>query len=159
MEIMVPYKYAIWRQANNWLYGKTGVRSLSDYKERVMYGISNEDVWSLDYYLCNVIIRGINILRKNGVGHPCYIYDENGEEIFSLSYDSETNKETSTGNGPRIWDDLLETIIAGFEAHDLLYNGYGERWSYSNVKQREHLEEVSKKGMRLMVNNFGGLWW
>lgn len=39
--------------------------------QRVKYGYSDEDVWGFDYYLTDIILGGIKILRTNLHGHPC----------------------------------------------------------------------------------------
>jgi len=62
------------------------------YYQRVRYGVAQRDVWGFDYYLANVIIRGLKQLKSEINGCP-------NEEKMTL----------------KKWETILQQMIIGFE--------------------------------------------
>jgi hypothetical protein len=71
--------------------------------QRAYWGLADEDVWELDYYLSRVILRGLKKLKENKQGCPCLD-----------GYDS-TIKEESEAMFKE-WDMILDSMIWTFEA-------------------------------------------
>ena len=70
--------------------------------QRAYFGICDEDVWGLDYYLSNVILIGLKKLKKNKLGCP-----------YIDGFDSETDEGFEAMQ--KEWDRILDTMIWTFE--------------------------------------------
>jgi hypothetical protein len=70
-------------------------------KERLKYGISEEDSWDLFSYLNEVIPRGVRQLAENLHGCPAGLAD---------NFDGDVDKACE------VWKTTLEEIAQGFEA-------------------------------------------
>lgn len=150
----LSYKYNIKQIIKNAIGEKTGIYKKRDIKQRLLYGISESDAWSLDTHLNKIIPRGIKYLRDSNSGVPGIIYDEHGQVI----YDCVSDDDTSINKGSKIWVGVLDDIIAGFEANEEIDELYG-----INRQRRDRIIEnrnyVFQKGMALMANNWNHLWW
>jgi hypothetical protein len=62
-------KHRLWRVPIHWY-------------QRARYGISEEDSWSLAWYLSNIIPRGVRMLRERSMGYPSGMTWEEWEEIL-----------------------------------------------------------------------------
>lgn len=54
------------------------IRHFKWWYQRLHYGVSDRDCWSLDCHLARVIIKGCDTLINRGIGHPtsCKDFDE-----------------------------------------------------------------------------------
>jgi len=101
------------------------------------------DTWSFDGYLCDVIVGGVKMLKKNLHGAPAELFDENAE------------------NPTWKWEEILDKIIEGFEAGRALIDGdfmelgdTPEEWK----PREEALRRKFNLGMRLFRRYFFALW-
>lgn len=78
---------------------KYAVQTPKHWYERIRYGVSYRDAWSLDGYLSDVIARGAGIIRDNNIGHP--------------------NDLT-----PEEWTDILNEMVESFSGHDEIYDDW-----------------------------------
>jgi len=46
-------------------------------------GINDRDVWDFDAYLCDVIVKGLTILKKDQHGHPCDLTEKEWKKILN----------------------------------------------------------------------------
>lgn len=122
-EIMVdfPKNYTPWDKfilnpKNEWLrwliYNAKDVphdlyRKIKRGWQRAYWGISDEDVWGLDWYLSKVIVEGLKRLKVTKHGIPI-IDGFNGEDDFE-----EMQKE---------WERILDTMIWTFEVTQKVQN-------------------------------------
>ena len=120
--------------------------------QRGMRGYSDEDTWSFDDYLCEIIPPALRKLAKNhcGCGCPTEFWD-------SLSKNNECHK----------WAEALETMAQGFESAQSLKNmSYykmkkHEDGSYTREIDEEMLKNLNLKynaGILLFSKNFLSLW-
>jgi hypothetical protein len=125
--------------------------------QRGKQGYCYRDVWSIDYYLMEIIPPMIKQLKKTTHGFPA---------------DSTEEK----------WNEILDNIILGFEAGKRLADGenwamnkdtkmkvdssgkieFTNPWSEEQIKHFRELDEKDKKifdeGMELFVKFFFSLW-
>jgi len=69
--------------------------------QRAYWGISDEDIWGLDWYLSKIILRGLKQLKKSKPGTP-----------FVDGFNGETDIEEMQ----KAWELILELMIWTFEA-------------------------------------------
>lgn len=126
--------------------------------QRAYWGISQEDVWGLDWYLSKIILKGLKRLKENKYGCP-YIDGFTGENDFN-----EMQKE---------WDRILDAIIWTFEVSQKIQDDYWLLWpkngwnekQYNNYKELEFIylmtEEETKRyyqGWDLFQRYYFSLW-
>lgn len=58
------------------------IKYLKHCYQRIKYGVSFKDCWSLDFYLSKIISRGCRTIKDNGLGHPCDLTDKQWENIL-----------------------------------------------------------------------------
>jgi hypothetical protein len=116
--------------------------------QRIKRGYSDEDCWSIDSHLAEIIPPMIRKL-KTGFGCPADVWD--GE-----AKNNECHK----------WYDIIEEIAQGFEAYQELKNYKSYKWvkegsGYTHKFDEEKnklLTEKYDKGMALFVKHFMDLW-
>ena len=135
--------------------------------QRVRYGISDQDVWSLHWHLSNVIIRGVKHLQKYKMGFPTsFSHNNEGVQICS---DEEAIKK---------WNEVLSDIQYTFEIAQLYSNmevlmpeteadRVRDQEFVDGLKKRRDIdtrvlsvEEIArfKKGFALFQEYFFSLW-
>ena len=153
-----PYKFAPWRWATDKFEQETGIYHYRrDIKQRLLYGISESDAWSLDAYFNDLIPRGIKYIRNSKCGVPGIIYNEHGEAI----YDCVLHNNVSIDEGLKIWTEILDDIIAGFEANQVSQE-FDELYKVDRDRRDRIIDNrtyVFRKGMALLANNWNHLWW
>jgi len=77
--------------------------------QRAYFGICDEDVWGLDYYLSNVILIGLKKLRKNKLGCPCL-----------EGFNSETDEGFEAMQ--KEWELIIDAMIWTFEVTKKIQN-------------------------------------
>ena len=96
--------------------------------------LREEDLWSLDMWLADVISKSVHEFRKGGVGgYPAMLDPDPGDSPYSKDAEKE-------------WERILKAIDVGFAigAKDLFPSGADEaKW---------------KEGFDLFVKYFGHLW-
>jgi hypothetical protein len=102
-------------------------RWVKSFIHRGLYGYAISDTWSTDYYLINVILPMLKILRETNHGYPGDL--ANGDE----------------------WDKLLDEMIIGFEAGKRVCDD-----NYMDIVQPNWDKEVSMhtKGNQLIITGF-----
>lgn len=133
-------------------------------KQRMTRGISDCDIWNLDWFIAKSIITGIKYLKENGYGYNPEILDENGDRINPISFpkDGSSSKEYYD-KGREAWDYALDSIIEGFEAWFKLVDGYpiDENtyiWPVPGEDEFKELDKKYEKGKMIYLNNFGSFW-
>lgn len=119
------------------------MRRLPCFFHRGKNGYSYIDAWSIDYYLCDVIVGLVKLLKANLHGAPHDLFDDSAE------------------NPTWKWEEILDKIIEGFQAGrailDMDYmDGCSTREEWE-PKQKE-LEVKYNEGMGLFKEYFFHLW-
>ncbi len=108
--------------------------------QRAFRGYGDCDVWSIDDYLTIILPPMLETLKKDGMTYP-------------------GQGEAGT---PEKWADIVDKMIAGFEAHkrimDLEYEEGKEKPIEQIRKELSRDDEIFKEGMRLFTEYFGALW-
>lgn len=99
------------------------------YFQRARYGYSDEDVWSLDSYLCSVISGSVGKLRKHICGYP-----------------------TEKGMTFKKWGKILKQIEDGFKEGDQV----GDYTLPPTVQKKA--ERRFQNGAKLFIRYFFSLW-
>lgn len=125
-------------------------REIKYFIQRGRRGFSDQDCWSFDDYLCGIIIGGLRRLKDKNNGCPSEFFDAYRKN-----------------NECKRWDDTLETMAQGFEAHRLLKEGayqlrlrkkkteYAIELDFMTGEQRK---KKADEGMALFMKFFGALW-
>lgn len=108
------------------------LNTIKHWYQRAKNGYSYQDVWSLDSYLDEMLPKALRELAKVNNGYP--------QELESLEE----------------WNDILEEMVQGFEAHKKISE---LEFDIDNPKEYKELENKFKKGMKLFVRYYGSLWW
>ena len=98
--------------------------------QRGWNGFSDRDNWSIDNYLMEILPKMLENLRKNTHGYPVDLTAES-------------------------WDEILKTIIVGFEAHRRLIE---LDFDIHDEGQQKRLKEQSDLSFSLFVKHFDSLW-
>lgn len=125
---------------------------IRDFIQRGRRGWADSDVWSVDEYLCRILPPMLRKIKEGNVGCPCSLYDRKAKN-------NECHK----------WEEILEEMAQGFEAHDSMTQGFGcNEWKKHksgsgmimtyDKKKAKLLEEKYNRGMELFVKYFGALW-
>lgn len=104
--------------------------------QRAIRGYSNKDVWSIDYFLCDIMPKMLRKLAKDSFGCPTDLYDNKNKE-------DECHK----------WLKVLEKMAEGFEAGQKIND-----MDFDNEQERKKLEKKFDKGMDLFKKYFFSLW-
>ena len=113
--------------------------------QRARYGVGMADWWNFDGYLCNVILRGLNQLKKYKHGIPTDIYDKykNKKGLTQKQKDKLAVKE---------WNTILDIMIRGFEVGKEIVEG-----NYYGQKLRDKIYEF-ERGMDYFKKYYFSLW-
>lgn len=118
--------------------------------QRIRYGVSEKDCWSLDYYLCKVIVKGLDELIKNNHGCPHEFFD---------------NSKEAEGNECWKWANTLKQMRKGFKAgFEILTEDYifDENDKLKTEEERDKLykglEKDFDEGFTLFKKYFFNLW-
>lgn len=104
-------------------------RTIRKFIQRGRFGISDEDVWSLDGYLNEVTLRGLKILKETKTGTPL---------LDGFNDESDYNEMSEE------WLRILDTMIWTFEAAQKI----------SNSEWILHYDKLSTKQKKAMAKIF-----
>lgn len=85
--------------------------------------VENTDVFDFDFFLCDIIVQGIKLIKENKNSIPPDVYDEcNKDEELAI----------------KTWDSILDKIILGLSVHkefeELKGSPYDHSKSWLNEK-------------------------
>lgn len=111
-------------------YAKIGAKA---YFIRGKKGYAPSDLWNFDYYLCNLIANALKDFKKNKMGFPSFL--EEDEQ----------------------WDAILDKIIDGFECGTKLLNN---ELCLEDDDLETYWDAVERfnEGFALFTEWFAGLW-
>lgn len=118
-------------------------RKLPCFFHRGRKGYSYIDTWSFDAYLCDVIVGGLKILKKNAHGCPPEFFDQDAENQLWK------------------WEEVLERMIQGFMAGKAIVDSdYIDDAPDREERERRYdeLEKIFNDGMDLFKEHFFSLW-
>ena len=113
--------------------------------QRVFRKWDERVVWSIDYYLAEMIPQWITALKTAKHGVPCCVFD--GECDSNGEYTKEQWK-----NATEKYNGILDDIIIGFQSHLEMDN-----YSWSDPKRKE-LENKLNKAFDLLKEYYGTFW-
>ena len=132
MRLYIPYRYALWRQIDNWCWERFHIPFRPRYFiQRALRGWSDADVWNLDGYLARVIAEGCEHLADVVHGYPPQFGDD------------------ALGR----WQEILREIAKGMHGHLTWEDEPG----YSSATY-ERMKAKRKKSLRLLETYFDYLW-
>lgn len=111
---------------------KNLINEIKWFIQRGRRGYSDQDVWSFDYYLTDVISGGLRHLAKHHYGYPSKLTDKKWVKILNS-----------------IADDLSKPYIAN-EDVDLPH----DEWK----KNLEEANKVQQKALKLFIKHFNNYW-
>lgn len=149
IEVAAPWiESRWWRLTRGWLYEwgpRPQWRRLKKFVQRGVRGWADEDVWSFDYYLSDVIVGGLYHIRQHRQGVPTAFWNGN---------DFDHDKD--------MWHQALDTMIQGFGARRAIANDEfmelkDGHWEVNHEKLAE-LQRQADEGMKLFAAHFDALW-
>jgi hypothetical protein len=150
------------RAFQNWHWDYFGFPfKLKYYWQRIHYGICDADSWNFDNYIAETVCLGM-LKLIDGAGYPCVIYDEKNKEIYvhRHKYDaiepqlSDNEYAANHHRGIITWNQVLQDIADGFKA----YLDREDQWYMPGTKEHKDATKKFRKGMGLLMNNFGSFW-
>ena len=118
------------------------IEPIVDFYDNIRYfiqrgkrGYSDRDVWNFDCYIADILKGGITDLRDKHSGYP-------------------TNLE------PDEWDDILDTMIEGFDYYDK-EDKLMDSEPYNDevyMKEEPKLRKKLDKSLKLFAKHFQSLW-
>ncbi|MFA5071141.1 MAG: hypothetical protein WC511_02110 [Candidatus Pacearchaeota archaeon] len=122
--------------------------------QRVTRGWADEDVWSIDYHLCEVVPEMLEQLKKDKNGVPqkyiMKIYEERGLDVRDSFCDI---PEEIIEEADKRFTQSIDKMIAGFKAHKQISD-----WDFTPETHLE-LDRIYREGMQKFVDDFENLWW
>lgn len=91
--------------------------------QRGSRGWADRDTWSLDSYLANVLSYSLCYLKEHKHGTPMSVFPTEPEYIDETGNPTDEAYEIATAR----WDEVMNKMIAGFEAHQRLDDGVYEK--------------------------------
>lgn len=126
------------------------LKQLRHYYQRIKYGVSDMDCWSLDYYLSKVISKGCRTIKKHTCGYPCSL--ESMEQWEKILEEIAWTFDTKIKIGDMDWrmhvdkkheKELQESYTnSGFDIH---------------IMTKEEIKRY-KNGKKLFMKYFDNLW-
>ena len=169
--------YRFW--ANHWLVNPRDVyREVKFAYQRLTRGWDDRAVWSIDWWLDRMMPDVLRKLKKDKHGTPMSMFPTDAEYVRDDGNPTEAAHDIAI----RRWEETLDKMIAGFEAHRRMDEGLYEEelgeyplrrpdgvskedWkkvSDERYKASRLLEERDQKifeeGMKLFVEHYGSLW-
>ena len=117
---------------------------------RARYGYGQDDLWNIDTYLAEMMMKMLRELKEKHFTVPMEIKMPGGYSVYLEDDASDESWESYK----RRWEDALERMAQGFEAHMLL----AEVGWVHNTEAEKALVEYRKEGLRMLVDNFPSLW-
>jgi len=115
------------------------VSYIKKFIQRGLHGISEEDMWNLDYYVSSVMIEGLRYLKENNRGYPAEVIDSDTNQINDAD-DKRYNRK---------WIKILEELEWTFDIAKQITHGDVE---YVKI---EHYEEMAPKMIELTKKHGG----
>jgi hypothetical protein len=152
-----PLKYSQWTIEHFFENIREVYRWLRNLVIRGLYGYCRRDTWGFDYYLADVIVGGLKILKKEKHGHPCDCHKHDFTEECKCA---------------EKWDEALDEMIEGFEAakrvgEDEYFKTISPDFPNKDatrkevrqwIKASEEDQKLFKKKMKVFIDNFFHLW-
>lgn len=112
--------------------------------QRVFRGYDDTVAWSIDYYLNGIMPSVLRQLKENKHGTPMTVFPTGDE------YTDEDGNPTEAASkvAQKRWDEILDKIIAGFEANAQLLE---------SPKQEEQ-NRIWEEGSKLFIKHYNSLW-
>jgi hypothetical protein len=131
----IPRKVGEWRSEIRWAW------------QRVFRGFDNRYWWSHHHEHSRLTHQALTIFRREHVGSPSQFFDFN----------------TSNEDGHKKWEDVLDDMIAGFQAamdmeEVYITNEAGEYDFEASRKEEERLRKIMDKGLKLYIKYYKNLW-
>ena len=108
------------------------INKIKYFIQRGKRGFSDEDVWDFNYYLSNVISKGLRQLAENKISYPINLTDEQ-------------------------WTDILYKIVHGLEAPIIADDNVDLEFDEWKKGLNEALNK-EKKALKLFVKYYSNLW-
>lgn len=117
--------------------------------QRIFRGWDDRVIWSIDYYLSEVIPQWMDTLKKEKRGIPIEMFNPDDWDKKNSCYKDGTEDIASEK-----WDKILEDIRNGFLANKKIHDD--DLWT--NKPEYDKLNDVFNEGFDLFKKYFGNLW-
>jgi hypothetical protein len=133
-----------------WLLVEDGWDQVRWAWERIWKYWDSRVIWSIDWYLSDMIPVWIKELKKVRYGYPMTMFEGmTPTDTNTWSYSDEDEKLAS-----KKWDDILDKIILGFESYHRIHN----ESLWENHPEYKELNENFEIGFDLFRKYFEDLW-
>lgn len=156
------YKFIWWIRWGIKMKIDDTIQSVRFAYQRVVRGYDDRWNWGLYYESTKQIIEVLKWMRKNHHG-SCYITDTAKVLKTKPKYAKKDTKKYFDLNVHKRYEEALDMMIEGFEAFmeaDEVHitDKKGKYDHKATMKERDRLEKIYKKGMKLYGDNLRGLW-
>lgn len=140
-----------WKHAltHPWIVVECAYNEVKYFIQRGRRGYSDRDAWAIDDYIARWIPKVIRGL-KDGYGVPssviCEMFPSSAKKMEGFS-----DEECKIARAR--WNDVLEKIAIGFEAHNAIAD-----MTWTSNEQLEKFQDDAKHGLHLFAKHFGAFW-
>ena len=154
------YYFSRWWHPRNW-WGNIR-RFFLGFKndhDRAKYGVSHFDCWDLDNYMLKTFKNGLKIYKKDTIGHPALITEQEWDNI--LDHMTKLLDIILTDESP----EAIEVFDLYWDTCDKKdFNDYGDKFLKEEWLQKQWEWEEYKQDCRYefydLLKEWGGhLWW
>lgn len=149
-----PYRRFIWKWWKHYLNPRSYWDTLVVWYQRATRGWAYCDTWSLDSYLCEVLVPALEHLKHTKHGVPC-------PDDAAFGADGYSTSDEEFARWQRVFDAELAAMIDGFKAashvidgppHDVCDGAEG----YTAWRRKQ--EAIRRRGFESFAKHFHSLW-
>ena len=117
--------------------------------QRVFRGWDDRIVWSVDYYLANMIPKWLKVSKEVKCGIPAQCFDKDDWDDEKCEYINGAEEKALDK-----WNNILDKMIEGFACYYEIEN----KGIYSDNPRYQELIDKFDEGFELFHEHFGSLW-
>ena len=131
-------------------------RVVKAFVQRGRHGVAERDCWNLDNYLCNVLKNGLQIYKKDTIGYPGFLTEEEWDNVIDRMIELVEIIEVDPIDSPLatfVWERGTDENMKWKK------EVYKERWLKNVKRYAEYRQECLDELCDLMKQYFFDLWW
>ena len=133
-----------------WIIIEYAYREVKYAFQRAFRGWDDTVIWSIDWYLAEMIPIWMRQLKKDTHGIPSMLFREGDDEVIDGIY---TTKPEAMERAGKEWDAIMEAVAVGFESYIAK-----EEYKFETKDREVELTRKIEEGLDLFRKYFGCFW-